>query len=178
MAAQSWNDDSLKAGAVAARSYGAWYVQHPLVPARYDICDTTDCQFFSLSSTDHNTNDAVDYTVGIVLRDANSNIVRSEFASETNDHSCGQGYSGDPPTGYPCFADTVCTNAPHNGHGRRYVPVRFAQMGVRPPFRPYAGHYAGQCCYQPNKAELAVDSQPRLRPEGLYVPEHRSGQQP
>jgi len=50
----SWNTNSLMAGAVAYRSYGAWFVTNPICPSTssscptvYDICNSTYCQVFN-----------------------------------------------------------------------------------------------------------------------------------
>ncbi|MFO0794735.1 MAG: SpoIID/LytB domain-containing protein, partial [Candidatus Brocadiaceae bacterium] len=58
--------DSLKAGAVAIRSYGVYYVRNPIDVYHYDICDTTSCQVLgNVQST--TANNAVDQTSGYVL---------------------------------------------------------------------------------------------------------------
>lgn len=41
----SWSAAAVNAQAVAARTYGYYYVQHPMNP-HYDICDTSWCQVF------------------------------------------------------------------------------------------------------------------------------------
>ena len=41
----SWQRNAVEAQALAARSYGRYAVNHPR-SARYDICDTTDCQVY------------------------------------------------------------------------------------------------------------------------------------
>jgi stage II sporulation SpoD-like protein len=108
-----WDMNSLKAGAVAVRSFGAWYVGHPLT-ARYDICSTTSCDVFG-STTSSTTNAAVDQTAGVVLVDGSNNIVRSEFSRENNDKApCRR----DCQTG-TCISDNVCCGdfSPGTGSG-------------------------------------------------------------
>jgi hypothetical protein len=108
----SWDMNSLKAGAVAVRSFSAWYVTHPL-SSRYDICGTSSCQVFG-NTTVSSTNAAIDQTTGIVLIDGNDNIIRSEFAAENNDKPpCGR----DCQTG-TCISDVVCCGDFSAGHGR------------------------------------------------------------
>src|SRR5262249_39772236 len=75
----SWRPHSLRAGAIAYRSYGSWYVYHPLRP-NYDICNTTCCQVNS-TSTSASTNSAVEYTAGILLQRSGS-VFRSEYSAE------------------------------------------------------------------------------------------------
>ena len=67
--AYSGGINSLKAGAVAIRSYAAWYVYHPL-RSWYDICDTTSCQVFDPGHSSSYANTAVDETEAIVLFDS------------------------------------------------------------------------------------------------------------
>jgi hypothetical protein len=122
----SWPDDSLRAGAVAYRSYGAYHVAHPRTAA-YDICSTTSCQVND-ADTSSRTDAAVDATRGVVLVQ-NGEIFRSEYSAENNnllgerscsnaDRSCGDGFAGSPNTGWPCLRDEVCSGWSCFGHGR------------------------------------------------------------
>lgn len=124
----SWPQDSLRAGAVAYRSYGAWHVAHPRT-ATYDICSTTSCQVND-PDTSVSTDIAVDATTGYVVVQ-NGEIFRSEYSAELNnlrgarsctniDSSlvCGDGSAGSPPAFWPCLADPVCTGESCFGHGR------------------------------------------------------------
>jgi hypothetical protein len=125
----SWSQHSLRSGAVAYRSYGSYYVLHPL-NANYDICSTTCCQVND-TDTATATNTAVDRTAGIVLQRSGA-ILRSEYSAENNawddpddglsctngDLSCGDGYAGSPSTSWPCLADAVCAGHGCFGHGR------------------------------------------------------------
>ncbi|GEM_PF-903298 len=124
---------SLKAGAVAVRTYGSWFVHHPLSP-NYDICDNTYCQFFG-DTQYSNTNAAVDQTARFVLVDANDAIVRSEYSAENNNSGCGDGWSG-TGTSWPCIYDPVCLGQPNNGHGRgmcQWGSIRWANGTVVMP---------------------------------------------
>ncbi|MGZ8866856.1 MAG: SpoIID/LytB domain-containing protein [Thermoanaerobaculia bacterium] len=113
----SWPQDSLRAGAVAYRSYGAWHVAHSRT-ATYDICSTTSCQVND-TDTSVSTDLAVNATTGYVVV-LNGEIMRSEYSSELNnllgalsctnvDRTCGDGFAGSPAAFWPCLPDPVCT---------------------------------------------------------------------
>ncbi|MEZ4799774.1 MAG: CARDB domain-containing protein [Flavobacteriales bacterium] len=123
---------AFKAGAVAIRTFGSWYVLHPLNNF-YDICSSTCCQVIG-TSTYSITDLAVDETSGFFLWDSENNEeARSEFTSEgnnlnpidsdncdciTNTCGCGNGYIGRSNTGSPCYYDAVGLNHEGYGHGR------------------------------------------------------------
>jgi hypothetical protein len=107
--------DSLKAGAVAVRSYGVSFVYSP-INSSYDICDSTSCQVFTGNQTS-NGNAAVDATTRYVLLTSAGNIARSEYSAENNNAGCGDGYSG-TGSSWPCIYDPVCAGFATNGHGR------------------------------------------------------------
>ncbi|MDW8106872.1 MAG: SpoIID/LytB domain-containing protein [Armatimonadota bacterium] len=107
--------ESLKAGAVAVRSYGVSFVYTP-ISSSYDICDSTHCQVFTGNQTS-NGNAAVDATTRYVLLTSAGNIARSEYSAENNNSGCGDGYSG-TGSSWPCIADPVCLGFAANGHGR------------------------------------------------------------
>ncbi|MFN7019167.1 MAG: SpoIID/LytB domain-containing protein [Fimbriimonadales bacterium] len=107
--------ESLKAGAVAVRSYAVSFVYNP-INSSYDICDSTACQVFTGNQTS-NGNAAVDATTRFVLLTASGNIARAEYSAENNNAGCGDGYSG-TGSSWPCIADPVCTGFAFNGHGR------------------------------------------------------------
>lgn len=125
----SWNGESLRAGAIAYRSYGAWHVFNPRTPA-YDICSSACCQVND-PDTSTSSNAAVAATVGILL-ERNATIFRSEYSAENNawddpddglacsntDLSCGNGSVGSPATNWPCMADSVALGHGCFGHGR------------------------------------------------------------
>jgi hypothetical protein len=107
--------ESLKAGAVAVRSYGVSFVYSPAT-STYDICDSTACQVFTGNQTS-NGNAAVDATTRYVLLTASGTIARAEYSAENNNAGCGDGYSG-TGSSWPCIYDPVCTGFARNGHGR------------------------------------------------------------
>src|SRR5205085_726091 len=111
---RQWDTNSLKAGAVAIRSYAAWFVRHP-ISSRYDICDTNACQSFG-NTTSPSTDSAVDQTTGMVIIDGD-NIVQSEYSRENNNSGCGDCFTGTTRT--VCISDNVCCgdNDPQS-HGR------------------------------------------------------------
>jgi len=107
--------ESLKAGAVAVRSYGVSFVYTP-INNNYDICDSTACQVFTGNQTS-NGNAAVDATTRYVLLTSAGNIARSEYSAENNNAGCGDGYSG-TGSSWPCIFDPVCAGFSTFGHGR------------------------------------------------------------
>lgn len=110
----SWGAASLQAGAVAYRSYGAWYVLHP-VNSSYDIAATTCNQAWESDQATSVKNAAI-ATAGVVLV-KNHAIVRSEYSAENNNAGCGDGYCGTGTT-WPCIQDERCLGRTKNGHGR------------------------------------------------------------
>lgn len=111
----SWDSDSLRAGAVAYRSYGQWYAYHPL-KSNYDICSSTCCQVND-SDTNTNSDAAVTATASVVVQKSSA-VYRSEYAAENNGNSCSDGSTGSPAAGWPCMSDTPCKGSTFNGHGR------------------------------------------------------------
>jgi hypothetical protein len=125
----SWNGQSLRAGSIAYRSYGAYYVLNPL-RTNYDICSTTSCQVND-SDTATSTDQAANATSGFMLQRGGA-VFRAEYSSENNawdnpsdglscvnaDLSCGNGYAGSPSASWPCVSDSVCVNQGCFGHGR------------------------------------------------------------
>ena len=112
----SWQSDSLKAGTVPFRSYGAWHVLNSPYSG-YDICAGPCCQAFE--STGYNSViDAAAATHGLML-ELNGSLARSEYSAENNswndpndglncsnnDLSCGDGFVGSPATGWSCLYD-------------------------------------------------------------------------
>lgn len=125
----SWTADSLRAGAIAYRSYGAWHVANPRT-ANYDICSSACCQVND-PDTSSSSAAAADATAGIMLTQG-SDPFRAEYSAENNgwddpgdglpcsnaDLSCGDGFVGSPATGWPCLADPVAAGHGCFGHGR------------------------------------------------------------
>lgn len=124
----SWESDSLKAGSVPFRSYGAWHaIESPY--NGYDICAGPCCQAFEQTSYASTVSTAV-ATRGILL-ELNGALARSEYSAENNawndpddglsctnaDLSCGDGFVGSPLYGWPCLADDSARRGCF-GHGR------------------------------------------------------------
>ncbi|HUP48136.1 MAG TPA: SpoIID/LytB domain-containing protein [Thermoanaerobaculia bacterium] len=147
----SWPQESLRAGAVAYRSYGAWHTVFPRNPPNYDICSTTCCQVND-PDTSLSTNAAVDATRGVLLvRDGLP--FRSEYSAELNNllgmrscsnhyPTCGDGFAGSPNTSWPCLHDPVCQGHSCFGHGRgmcQWGTERWARQGM--DWRWITNHY-------------------------------------
>jgi hypothetical protein len=126
----SWNTQSLRAGSIAYRSYGAWRVAHP-INANFDICSSACCQVND-AGTSSSTDTAIARTPGLMLTRSGSEAASAEYSAENNswddpgdglscsntDLSCGDGYAGSPATGWPCLADAVGAGHGCFGHGR------------------------------------------------------------
>jgi hypothetical protein len=123
----SWNSQSLRAGAVAYRSYGAWHALNPVAGRPYDLCSSACCQVND-ADTSAGTDLAVGRTAGLLL-ERNGAVFRSEYSAENNcllgtpscanaDLSCGDGFAGSPAANWPCLADPVGTGQACFGHGR------------------------------------------------------------
>lgn len=151
----SWDADSLAAGAVAYRSYAAYYVAHP-VNSRYDICNSTSCQAFNGDSVSA-TVAAAAATRGVLLTRDGRTAAFSEYSSENNawddpgdglscvnnDLSCGNGRNGSPRNNWPCLSDEVGRNRGCFGHGRgmsQWGTQRWAANHGR-DWRWIANHY-------------------------------------
>lgn len=118
---------AMRAGAVAYRSYGAWYVNNP-INASYHICSTTCCQAYDTTTSAQSRN-AASFTQSVVLSKDGLSIFRSEYSSENNslwgsgcvnnDLTCGSGKAGSPSTGWSCISDHPnCAPRVCFGHGR------------------------------------------------------------
>lgn len=116
----SWHAESLKAGAVAIRSYAGYYVYHPIA-STYDICDTTCCQKYGTTQYT-STDNAVNATAGLYLVNSSDNIQMAEYSAENNDSTgadgCGNCYISNRPGDGVCLSDNVCCGTTKNGHGR------------------------------------------------------------
>lgn len=114
----SWNSNSLKAGAIAFRSYGAYHVYHPR-NVNYDICSTTCCQVIDPNDSSVNTDNATFATSGvIVVNSAGTEPLFAEYAAENNNNYCADGFTGRPADNWPCMNDFVDAGTTFNGHGR------------------------------------------------------------
>jgi hypothetical protein len=110
-----WHENALRAGAVAYRSYGAyWALRRMTAPydIRSDICHQVWDEW-----TSPQTDAAVDFTAGVVLVEGAS-IVKAEYAAETTDGACPSGQTGEATSNWPCMKDSLCAGATFYGHGR------------------------------------------------------------
>lgn len=130
----SWNTSSLRAGAIAYRSYGAWYINNP-VDANYDIANTTCNQVWD-ATTVASCVAAANATAGIVLTNSSGDIFRSEYSAETNNHNCGDCFSGETPN-WPCISDNVCCGTTAFGHGRGMCQWGSKRWGDAPNAKTY-----------------------------------------
>jgi peptidoglycan hydrolase-like amidase/N-acetyl-anhydromuramyl-L-alanine amidase AmpD len=110
----SWAAASLQAAAVAYRSRGAWYVNNP-VAGNYDISSATCHQTWGREMS-ASVKTATTGTAGVVLVQ-NGAIVKADYAAETNNSGCGNGYSGTSTT-WPCISDERCLGRTTNGLGK------------------------------------------------------------
>jgi Stage II sporulation protein len=120
----TWDPNSLEAGAVAYRSYGAWFVANPICPTtgsscpvEYDICDNTYCQAFNTHGA-KSTIAAAQATSGIVLSADGINVFFAEYALNGNALYCPDGQTGQPSFNWPCMLDPVLAGSIGSGHGR------------------------------------------------------------
>ncbi len=113
----SWNTNSLKAGAIAFRTYGVYHVFHPKTAA-YDICSTTSCQVIDPNDSAASVDTATAQTAGSIVTDAaGANPFFAEYAAENNANLCPDGMTGNNGT-WPCMSDIVDAGQTFNGHGR------------------------------------------------------------
>jgi hypothetical protein len=113
----TWKSASLQAGAVAYRTYGAYYViNQPLGNPNYDIRSDT-CNQAWVSGTAPSCENAANATVGEVIVNSSNVIVKPEYSAENNNAGCGNGFSGTGST-WPCISDNVCSGFSTDGHGR------------------------------------------------------------
>ena len=90
----SWEAEALKAQTVAARSYAARYRANLGGKQVYDICNTTSCQVYKGTMTEHSATDkAIKATTGEVLT-YKKQYAWTEFSSSNG------GYSVDGPNDY------------------------------------------------------------------------------
>jgi len=152
----SWNAQSLRAGSLAYRSYGAWRVAHP-INANFDICSSACCQVND-AGTHSSTDSAIARTPGLMLTRNGSEAASTEYSAENNswddpndglscsnvDLSCGDGFAGSPSANWPCLADTVGAGHGCFGHGRgmsQWGTQRWAIHASAPRWRWIVDHY-------------------------------------
>lgn len=101
----TWQPASLQAGAVAIRTYAAWWVAAGGKYLCSDVDDTTASQVYKDKTTPL-TSAAVDATAGLYVVDAAGDLVFAEYSAENSD-----------PTEFG-VVEPYCTGQPRNGHGR------------------------------------------------------------
>jgi hypothetical protein len=101
---RSWTDESLKAGAVAIRTYAAWWVEAGGKYPCADLDDTTASQVYR-DDTYPETDAAVAATAGAYVVQAGE-LVFAEYSAENSD-----------PTEFG-VAEPLCTGQARRGHGR------------------------------------------------------------
>jgi hypothetical protein len=145
----TWQDDSLKAGAVAYRSFGAWYVANPINSQKYDICNTTACQVydpFDKPSSSYSRS-AVQATASVVLSQDGVTIFFAEYAADGNGFACPDGETGEPASNWPCIADPIAagTSQPHvHGRGMGQWPSHWWAAG----YNSWTGARTTPACWQ------------------------------
>jgi len=135
----SWNAPSLQAGAVAYRSRGAWYVQHP-VAANYDISSATCHQTWQNDRATSVKNAAI-ATAGVLLV-KNGAIVKADYAAENNNAGCGDGFSGNGTT-WTCISDARCAGRTNNGSGKGMCQWGSSFWGTDQTYTWILNHYYG-----------------------------------
>ncbi len=115
----SWGIESLKAGSIPYRTYGGYYVNHPVKP-NFDIASSTCNQVWG-SGVYSNSQSAAQATIGKILTANGVNPVRSEYSAENNyggtSYNCSNGFAGGSGA-YSCHNDNICIGKTPAGHGR------------------------------------------------------------
>jgi len=141
----SWNTESLKAGSLPYKSYGAYHVAHPIA-TNFDISSTT-CRQVWDSDYASSCISACAVTQGKYMVTSTNNIAFTEYSAENNGlnapagTSCGDGYAGNS-TSSPCIADALCAGHDRYGHGRgmcQWGTQRWALQGKT--YQWIADHY-------------------------------------
>ncbi len=128
----SWNGESHKAGAIAIRSYAAWWVNAGGKYDCADVCDTTYTQAYG-DDSHVNADIAVEATLGQFIVDDGS-VVFAEYSSENSD-----------PTEYG-VSDPHCTGTERYGHGRgmcQFGTMRWADYDSKSPEWMVEHYYPG-----------------------------------
>ncbi|MCS3801943.1 carboxypeptidase regulatory-like domain-containing protein [Niastella sp. OAS944] len=164
----SWGAASLQAGAVAYRTYGAWYVLHP-VAGSYDIAATTCNQAWEADTYTASVN-AAKATAGIVLTKSGA-IFRAEYSAENNNSGCGNGYSGTGTTsGWPCISDSRCAGYAKNGHGRGMCQWGSSRWASDKTYTWILNHY-----YNPGSVYIQLPPTPALTVMSFAVKDQSTG---
>ncbi|WP_207515452.1 carboxypeptidase regulatory-like domain-containing protein [Longitalea luteola] len=162
----SWGAASLQAGAVAYRTYGAWYALHP-VASSYDIAATT-CNQVWQSDRYTSCINAAKATAGIVLV-KNGAIFRSEYSAENNNSGCGNGYSGTGST-WPCISDARCAGYAKNGHGRGMCQWGSSRWASDKTYTWILNHY-----YNPGSVFIQLPPSPAVTVASFAVKDQSTG---
>jgi len=116
----SWHIESLKAGSIPYRTYGGYYVQHP-VSSNFDIASSTCNQVWNSDIYTASQSAAQATTGKILTTSTGTTPVRSEYSAENNyggsSYNCSNGYAGGSGA-YPCYSDNICSGTSPSGHGR------------------------------------------------------------
>ena len=162
------------AGAVAYRSYGAWFVANPLCrttgsscPVVYDICDNGKCQVFNSTGV-NSTIAAAQATAGIALSYNGIDSAEAYHAAHQDGGSCPDGQLGYPTTmpttNWPCMLDPIAAGSSSlydgNGFGisqwgSQWWARGMSYQGVATPKRDWRcilDHY-----YNANSNSITVD---------------------
>jgi len=114
----AWEANSLDAGAVAYRSYGAWYVANPVCPTtgsscpvKYDICDNTSCQVFNTNKPPSSTVAAAQATAGLVVSYDGIHAAKAYYAAHQDGGACPDGQIGDGTANWPCMSDPIAVGS-------------------------------------------------------------------
>jgi hypothetical protein len=117
----SWQSESLKAGSLPYKSYGAYHVSHPIA-TNFDISSTTCRQVWDSDYATACIN-ACSVTQGLYMVTSTDTIAFTEYSAENNGMGapagtgCGDGYAGNG-TSSPCISDALCAGHDRYGHGR------------------------------------------------------------
>jgi peptidoglycan hydrolase-like amidase len=162
----SWGAASLRAGAVAYRTYGAWYVLHP-VSSSFDIASTTCNQVWQSDQSTACIN-AASATAGIVLVKSGA-IFRAEYSAENNNAGCGDGYSG-TGSAWPCISDSRCAGYAKNGHGRGMCQWGSSRWASDKDYTWILNHY-----YNPGSVFIQLPPAPALTVASFSVKDQSTG---
>lgn len=164
----SWLAPSLQAGAVAYRTYGAWFVLHP-VKSTYDIAASTCNQMWKTGSYTSCIN-AAKATAGIVLVKSGV-IARSEYSAENNNSGCGNGYSGTGTSnGWPCISDARCAGEDSYGHGRGMCQWGSSRWATDKTYTWILNHY-----YNPGSVTIQLPPTPAVTVMSFAVKDQSTG---
>jgi|GEM_PF-1286837 len=114
----SWQFNSLAAGSIPYRTYGGYYVNHP-VNSNFDIASSTCNQAWG-SAIYSSSQSAAQATSNEILTADNVHPARSEYSAQNNKgggSNCANCFAGGSGA-YSCYSDNVCCGKTPAGHGR------------------------------------------------------------